>query len=79
MNNQLTIVSALYDLGRNKLESFSRSFEFYKERLKDFLISTKDTPIIFFCEKELNSFIYQYRDKDSIYIINKKIEFYLPF
>lgn len=74
MNNQLTIVSALYDLGRDQLKTFSRSFEFYKEKLKEFLISTKDNPIIFFCEKELNSFIYEYRDTDSIYIINKKLE-----
>ncbi|MCA9496006.1 MAG: hypothetical protein KC589_03610, partial [Nanoarchaeota archaeon] len=74
MNNHLTIVSALYDLGRDKLETFSRSFNFYKERLKEFLISTKDTPIIFFCEKELNDFIYQYRNRESIYIINKPLE-----
>jgi hypothetical protein len=68
--SNLTLVTALFDIGRGEMEtSFSRSFEHYKECFSRLL--KLDFNLVIFCEPELNEFIWSYRKKENTQIINR--------
>jgi len=70
----LSIVTGLWDIGRDKLNNtFKRDFDYYKSKCKELLMSTLHTPIIFYCDISLNEFINSVRT-ENIKIINKSIE-----
>jgi len=69
----ITYVTALYDLGRDKLnESFSRNMEHYLNSFKKLL--EKDINLVIFCEKKLEDFIWKYRNKSNTHIVIKPVE-----
>lgn len=73
MSTNLTLVTALFDIGRGEMNtSFSRSFDHYKQCFSR-LLNLKNFQMVIFCEPELESFIWQYRDKHNTKIVFKTL------
>jgi hypothetical protein len=73
MKNQLTLVTALFDLGRGDLsEGFSRGFEHYLECFEKLL--KVDYPMVIFAPEELNDFINERRDSRKTKILNRSLD-----
>ena len=73
MKNDITVVTGLFDLGRGELApGFARSFDLYKEKFRDLLIQV-DLPMVIYCEPELNSFVWHYRERGNTRIVNKSL------
>lgn len=71
--SNLTLVTALYDLGRGEMgTSFSRSFEHYKECFSRLL--KLDFNLVVYCDASLNEFVWQYRKHENTRIVNKTID-----
>lgn len=69
----LTLVTALFDIGRGEMDtSFSRSFEHYKECFSR-LLKLNEFPMIIYCEKSLEEFIWKYRSKENTSLIFQTI------
>jgi hypothetical protein len=72
-SHNITLVTGLFDIGRGDLKSgFSRSFDHYKECFSK-LLKLKQYNMVIFCEKELEPFIWQFRDATNTRIIHKSI------
>lgn len=72
-NKDLTLVTALFDLGRDKLsQGFSRSFDHYLETFSKLL--RLDYPMIIFCDEEVEKFIFQHRSRDNTRIVRKTLD-----
>lgn len=72
MKDQLTIVTALFDIGRGDLpEGFSRGFDHYLDCFKELL--KVDYPMIIFVPKELEEFVRSNRVGKKTQIINKEL------
>lgn len=73
MSSNLTLVTALFDLGRGNLQGgFGRSFDHYKECFKK-LLDVKYNLVIY-CEPELNDFVWQHRTHENTRIVNKTLD-----
>lgn len=73
MDKKITLVTALYDIGRGSLSnSFSRKFEHYLEKFKELL--NNDYPMIIFCDESLEKFIWLHRSKENTRIVYKSLE-----
>lgn len=84
MHHKTTLVTGLWDLGRGQMtgESWSRSFEQYKSRLKDLLISTSDSSMVIFAPESLKEFILSIRNKNIFWIKHEIEDFcgnFFPF
>lgn len=74
MKSNLTIVTALFDIGRGEMgTSFSRSFEHYKECFSR-LLKLQHLSMVIFCEKSLEDFIWQFRSKENTRLIFKSLD-----
>lgn len=72
MKDQLTLVTCLFDLGRDKLvEGFARGFDHYKECFARLL--QVDYPMIIFAPEELRSWIQQHRGGKPTHIVVKTV------
>lgn len=72
--SDLTLVTALFDLGRGEMDtSFARSFDHYKECFSR-LLKLNNFPMIIYCDPSLESFIWQYRSKDNTSLIFKTLD-----
>jgi hypothetical protein len=70
MKSNLTLVTALYDLGRGEMgTSFSRSFDHYKECFSRLL--KLDFNLVIFCEEDVEEFVWQYRKPENTKIIRR--------
>lgn len=77
MNKNLTLVTGLYDMGRNSLdESFSRPYSHYLEKFQSLLESTFEYNLIIFCSSSENEFIQRNRKLENTKIINKELSEY---
>lgn len=71
MNSNSTIVTALYDIGREKIDG--RSMDNYLEWFSKTLLF--NCPMVIYCDESLNSFISKHRPEHLLTkIINKKLE-----
>lgn len=72
MHTDLTIVTALFDLGREKLEpGFSRSFDHYIECFKKFLKATSKIPLVVFTEAKNEKIVWEHRSRDNTKVMVK--------
>jgi hypothetical protein len=73
MNRNVTIVTGLWDLGRDSLnDTFKRSFEEYKNKFYDIL--TVDIPMCVWIPKDLESYVMSIRGDKPTYIFNKELK-----
>lgn len=71
--SNITFVTALFDIGRDGLESgFSRSFEHYKECFAK-LLKYEHLNLVVYCDVSLNEFVSSHKTK-NIKIINKSLQ-----
>lgn len=79
MKNSTTIVTALYDIGREGIDAaFRRSFDSYKECFARLL--KVETPMVVFCDKSLEGFVRKERGGLPLRIVIKpKEEFKTKF
>jgi hypothetical protein len=69
----LTIVTAIYDLGRGGInDSFKRPYTHYLERFKE-LVDSIDIPIVVFCDVKDRPFMERIKTS-NLYIIEKNLE-----
>jgi len=76
MNNNLTIVTGLWNINRN-----GRSFDHYIEHFKNFLKIPQN--LFIYVPKELESLVWEHRSKDNTYVkvmeLNDVKTLYSPF
>lgn len=61
-----TIVTGIWDLGRDSLEdSWKRSFQHYIDNFSKLLQSLDDVPVIVFIDKNLEHLVWKYRTKEN--------------
>ncbi len=78
--NNLTIVTALFDLGRDKLpEGFRRDFSHYIECFEKFLVATKAYPLIVYLEKENEEVVWRHRDRENTRVVIKTLDYLRSF
>jgi hypothetical protein len=74
-NNKITLVTGLWDLGRDKLtEGWSRSYEHYLEKFKE-LLKVKENLIIFGDDK-LRSFVEENRSSENTQFVERPLEWF---
>lgn len=73
MSSNLTLVTALFDLGRGNLDSgFKRSFEHYVESFSRLL--KVDYPMVIYCEESLTEVIWKHRSPDNTKLVFKTLD-----
>jgi hypothetical protein len=73
MNNKITFVTGIFDLGRDSLgENFKRPFQHYLDHFKNLL--ELDLPLVIFIEKKYESFVWEHRSPVNTEIYIKEIE-----
>lgn len=73
MRKNITIVTALYEMGRENLqEGFGRKFDHYTQHFKQLL--SLDFPMIIYCDESLNEFVWKHRKRENTNIINKTLD-----
>jgi len=74
MNNQVTFVTGLWDLGRDKIgEGFKRDFNsHYLPQFQNLL--SLNINLIIFCDKNVEEFVWRHRDPRNTVVINKPLE-----
>ena len=69
--SNFTLVTGLWDLGREKLTDFGRSFDHYLENFGRLL--SLDFPMVVYVPKELNRFVIMNRNMANTRIVNKEL------
>lgn len=78
--NNLTIVTGLFDLGRDKLsDGFRRDFSHYIECFERFLVATKKYPLIVYIESENEAVVWKHRNRDNTRVIVKTLQYLRDF
>lgn len=73
MSNNLTLVTALFDIGRGNLTSgFNRSFDHYIESFIKLL--KVNYPMVIYCDSDVEEIVWKHRSHDNTRIIHKTIE-----
>ena len=67
-----TLVTGLWNLGRDKLDDFGRPFDQYIERFKELL--SLDFNMVVYVPEELERFVFEHRDMDRTVLVNKELE-----
>lgn len=72
-NNNLTLVTALFDIGRGNLESgFRREFDHYLESFSKML--KVNYPMVVYVPPELNDFVMSHRSPENTRIVNRTLD-----
>lgn len=75
MNNKITLVTGLWDLGRGNLkEGWSRSYDHYLEKFKELLKVNEN--LIVFGDQELKDFVNQNRSEENTQFILRDLEWF---
>jgi hypothetical protein len=78
--NNLTIVTGLFDLGRDKLpDGFRRDFSHYIECFEKFLKATKAYPLIVYLEAENEHVVWKHRDRENTRVVIKTLQYLRDF
>lgn len=74
MNNKITFVTGLWDLGRDKIGGgFNRDFNsHYLPQFKNLL--ELDINLVIFCDKNIESFVWQHRKRENTEVIIRPLE-----
>jgi hypothetical protein len=74
MNNEVTFVTGLWDLGRDKIGGgFRRDFNsHYLPQFQNLL--AQNINLIIFCDKEVEEFVWRHRDSRNTVVINKPLD-----
>jgi hypothetical protein len=73
--NKVTLVTGLWDLGRDKLNgNWSRSYDFYLEKFKQLL--DVDVNLIIFGDKNLEKFVSENRDESNTQFILRDLDWF---
>lgn len=74
MNNEVTFVTGLWDLGRDKIGGgFNRDFNsHYLPQFQNLL--ALNINLIIFCDKDIEDFVWRHRDPRNTVVINKPLE-----
>ena len=71
--NKVTIVTGLWNIGRDKLEEgWSRSYEHYLEKFSELLRMEEN--MIIFGDQELENFVEKHRKKENTYFIQRDLD-----
>jgi O-methyltransferase len=74
-NNQVTLVTGLWDIGRGELqEGWSRSFQHYLDKFKQLL--QVDTNMIIFGDEELEKFVFENRKSDNTMFVRRNLSWF---
>ena len=69
----LTIVTGIWDLGRDKAgEGFARPFEHYKDKFVELLQA--DVPMFIYIEKKYEDLVWEHRDKKNTFVKVKEVD-----
>ena len=72
MNENLTIVTGIWDLNRHSAgEGFKRPFNHYLDHFKKLL--AVDCQMVIFIEKENEALIWEHREKSNTHVICKEV------
>ena len=75
MNNKITLVTGLWDLGRENLkEGWSRSYKHYLEKFKELLKVNEN--LIVFGDEELQKFVNENRSEDKTQFVLRELEWF---
>lgn len=78
--NNLTIVTGLFDLGRDKLpDGFRREFSHYIECFEKFLKATKDYPLVVYIEPQNEHVVWRHRDRENTRTVVKTLDYLREF
>lgn len=73
IKNNLTLVTALFDIGRGDIESgFSRSYEHYLDCFKK-LLKVK-IPMVIFCDEKTEKFVMDHKVHNSVTVIRRTVD-----
>jgi hypothetical protein len=72
MKHNFSLVTGLWDLGRENLKDFSRSFDHYKNSFKELL--SVDVPMFVYIPKDLENFVWDNRNPLNTRVIIKNLE-----
>ena len=74
MNKDVTFVTGLWDIGRDKIDGgFKRDFSsHYLQQFKNLL--ALNINLIIYCDKEVADFVWQHRDSSNTVVIERSIE-----
>lgn len=73
MNNNVTIVTGLWDLGRGEINSsFKRTYQHYLDKFAE-LLKTPANMVIYVAKKD-EDFIWQHRSRENTYVRIKELE-----
>lgn len=77
MNTNLTIVTGIYNLGREFInQDFARPYSHYLEKFQTLMEACQEYNLIIFCSSSDNEFVWKFRNKDNTRIINKELSEY---
>ena len=72
MKPNITLVTGLYNMGRDKLDpSFKRDFQFYLDRFKEFLEVTSNFPLIVFTDSQITPLINSIRSPNTTQVLER--------
>jgi hypothetical protein len=75
-SKNITLVTGLWDIGREKLsEGWSRSYQHYLDKLEQLLET--DVNFVIFGDSELEQFVYQRRQKENTIFIKRSKDWFL--
>ena len=73
--NKITLVTGLWNIKRDELEEgWSRSFQHYLDKFDQLL--KVDNPMIIFGDSDLESFVFERRNKDNTMFISRSQEWF---
>lgn len=73
--NNTTIVTGIWDLGRDALsEGWSRNFEHYVQKFEELLQNLTDTPVIVFIDPQHEHIVWKYRSKHNTAVYHQTKE-----
>lgn len=72
MSKKITLVTALFNIGRDNINEFSRSFDHYLECFSKLL--KLDYPMVIYCDAETEEFVRKHRKDSNTKIIRKTLD-----
>lgn len=80
MKNDLTIVTGLFNLGRDKLEpGFRRGFDHYIECFRKFLTHTNHLALVVYTEKEYEHIVWDHRSRENTRVVIRDLDWLRAF
>lgn len=80
MNTNLTIVTGLLNMNRDSCdEQFRRPYSFYLERFKTLMESCLEYPMVIFCSRSDEDFIWNIRDRKNTQLVYKELRDFISW